>query len=173
MNLEAMIRTTRNRLLSLAHRLAFLAPALIRVTVGVVFIQTGWGKLHDLSKVTAFFGELGIPAPGFNAALAAGTEFFGGLLILAGLGARLVALPMAFTMVIAILTAKRSSIDGFASLLGFEEWSYLVMFLVIAIAGPGALSLDALIARLMNRASSAATLPKPLARPRSANALNG
>ena len=59
--------------------------------------------------------------------------------MLLGLGARLAALPMAFTMLVAILTAKRDrGIDGFQTLLGFEEWSYLIMFLTIALIGPGA-----------------------------------
>ena len=78
----------------------------------------------------------------------AGTEFFGGLLVLLGLGTRLVSLPLAFTMVVAILTAKRPNIDGLTTLVGFEEWSYLVMFIWIALAGAGPLSLDALIRRV-------------------------
>jgi hypothetical protein len=40
-----------------------------------------------------------------------------------------------------------------------------VMFLAIAIGGPGALSLDALIARRLFRAKNEGTLPKPLLRP--------
>ena len=109
---------------------------------------TGWGKLHSIPDVTSFFTDLHIPAPGFHARLVAGTEFFGGLLVLVGLGTRLVSLPLAFTMVIAILTAKRPNIDGLTTLVGFEEWSYLVMFLWIALAGAGPLSLDALIGRV-------------------------
>jgi hypothetical protein len=53
-------------------------------------------------------------------------EFFGGILVLVGLGTRLVSLPLAFTMVIAILTAKRADITGLTALVGLEEWSYLV-----------------------------------------------
>ena len=130
-----------------ADKVSFLGPALARLTVGLVFIGTGWGKLHSLPDITAFFTSLGIPMPGFNARLVAGTELFGGLLILVGLGTRLVALPLAFTMVIAILTAKRGDITGVTALVGFEEWSYLVFFLWLALAGAGKLSLDALIGR--------------------------
>jgi len=56
--------------LSAAGRLSWIGPTLARLTLGAVFIGTGWGKLHDLDKVTGFFTELGIPAPGFNALLA-------------------------------------------------------------------------------------------------------
>jgi putative oxidoreductase len=133
-----------DRLCKLAHRLSFLGPTLARLTVGLVFLTTGWGKLHSIPDVTEFFRTLHLPAPGFQARLVAGTEFVGGLLILVGLGTRLVSLPLAFTMVVAILTAKRESIEGLTSLVGFEEWSYLVFFVWLALAGPGPLSLDRL-----------------------------
>jgi len=142
------LESVLHRLRAIADRLAFLGPTLARLTVGLVFIGTGWGKLHSIPDVTSFFTDLHIPAPGFQARLVAGTEFFGGLLVLVGLGTRLVSLPLAFTMVIAILTAKRPNIDGLTTLVGFEEWSYLVMFIWIALAGAGPLSLDALIGRV-------------------------
>jgi putative oxidoreductase len=163
-----MFTTAQNaldRLRRRADQLSFIGPALVRITLGVVFIGTGWGKLNTLPQVTEFFASLHIPAPAFQARLAASTEFFGGILVLVGLGTRLVSLPLAFTMLVAILTAKRADIDGISSLLGFEEWSYLVMFLWLAFAGAGALSLDALVARLRGRPSASATLPKPLLRP--------
>ena len=163
--LTTMIKNALGRLRGFADKSSFMGPTLARLTVGVVFVGTGWGKLHSLPDVTSFFTDLGIPFPAFNARLTAGTEFFGGLLVLLGLCTRLASLPLAFTMVIAILTAKRANIDGITSLLGFEEWSYLVFFLWIALAGPGPLSLDALITRLRKRAAE--TLPKPLLRPRS------
>jgi putative oxidoreductase len=141
----------RERLLHLAKRLEPLGPTLARLTLGVVFVQTGWGKLKDLDKVTGFFTELHIPMPHFNAVLAASTEFVGGLCVLLGLMTRLAVLPMAFTMVIAILTAKREQLGGIADLLGFEEWTYIVLFLWLAVSGPGPLSLDGLLAKKLVR----------------------
>jgi putative oxidoreductase len=151
MALVQTLLNLRRRVLSLVAKLAFIAPLLLRVTLGAVFVKTGYDKLSNLGQVTEFFASLGIPMPGFNAALASTTEFVGGILLLIGLATRLAALPMAFTMLIAILTAKRSEIEGITSLLGFEEWSYLVMFLVLALIGAGPLSLDALIARRLDR----------------------
>jgi len=155
----SLIGTVRDRLLTLARRLEPLGPLLARITVGLVFIGTGWGKLHTLPDVTDYFASLGIPAPGLNARVAAATEFFGGILVLVGLGTRLVVLPMSFTMVIAILTAKRADIHGLTDLVGFEEWSYLVLFLWLAVAGAGPLSLDRLVAprleRLLGKKSAA------------------
>src|SRR6266567_4475729 len=114
--ISAKIDSVLRRLRGLADKLGFVGPTLARVTVGLVFVGTGWGKLHSIPDVTSFFTDLHIPAPGFHARLVAGTEFFGGLLVLVGLGTRLVSLPLAFTMVIAILTAKRPNIDGLTAL---------------------------------------------------------
>jgi putative oxidoreductase len=144
------------RLRRVADKVAFLGPALARLTVGVVFIQTGWGKLHSLADVTDFFASLHIPAPAFQARLAAGTEFVGGILVLAGLATRLASLPLAFTMVVAIITAKRGDVTGIPALLGLEEWSYLVFFLWLALAGAGPLSLDGLWARLRGKPAASA-----------------
>lgn len=151
MSTDSLIRTLPGRALKVADKLGFLAPALIRLTVGLVFIRTGWGKLHSLDQVTEFFAGLHIPLPAFNAHLVAATELVGGALILVGLGARLVALPLAFTMVIAIITARLGDVGGPIDLVGLEEWSYLVMFLAVAIAGPGALSVDALLIRRLKQ----------------------
>jgi putative oxidoreductase len=161
--LTTLVRNTVARLSAVADKLAFVGPALARLTVGLVFIGTGWGKLHSLGDVTDFFASLHIPAPGFNARLAASTEFFGGILVLIGLGTRLVSLPLAFTMVVAILTAKRADITGLTALVGFEEWSYLVFFVWLAVAGAGPLSLDGLVARF-RRPQTGASHPKPLLR---------
>jgi len=142
MSAPASIVRLRDRLLVIEQKLGWFPPLLARVSVGLVFLQTGWGKLQDLDKVTSFFAELHIPAPAFQARLVAGTEFIGGALLIVGLLSRLAALPLAFSMVVAILTAKRDSIDGLGTLFGFEEFTYIVVFLWIAISGPGLVSLD-------------------------------
>jgi putative oxidoreductase len=137
-----MFSRARSRFLSLADRLSFLGPTLARLTLGVVFMGTGWGKLHNLEKVTGFFTELGIPAPGFSAVLASSAELICGALLLCGLLSRLAAIPLIVVMTVAILTAKIDNLHGISDLLGFEEWTYIVLALWIAVAGPGPLSLD-------------------------------
>ena len=140
------ISRAQSRFLSVAGRLSFLGPTLARLTLGVVFVGTGWGKLHGLEKVTEFFSELGIPAPGFNAVLASSAELICGALLLVGLLSRLAAIPLIVVMSVAILTAKIDNLHGVSDLLGFEEWTYIVLLLWIAVAGPGPLSLDRVFA---------------------------
>jgi putative oxidoreductase len=141
----AMLRKLTEYVDKLTEKGAWAGPLLARITVGVVFAGTGWGKLHSLPDVTKFFTDLGLPWPGFQAGLVATTEFVGGVLLLVGLLTRLAAAPLAVTMVVAILTAKRSEIDGLSALLGLEEFLYLAVFVWLMLAGPGALSLDRLL----------------------------
>jgi putative oxidoreductase len=139
--MDAVLRI-RRFILSAAERLSWLPPTLARVAIGVVFVGTGWGKLHNLDKITGFFAELGIPAPGFNAVLASSAELVCGALILVGLLTRLASLPLIVVMAVAILTAKRGEIGGLSDLLGFVETLYIVLLAWLATAGPGPLSLD-------------------------------
>jgi putative oxidoreductase len=142
----------RERLLAMVAKVSWLGPLLGRLTLGLVFIGTGWGKLHSLDKVTAFFTDLHLPAPHFQAILVACTEFFGGLALLLGLFTRLAALPLAVTMVVAILTAKLDDVHGLISLASLDEFAYLAMLLWLALVGPGAASIDHLAAvRLKSR----------------------
>jgi putative oxidoreductase len=131
--------------LALAKRLDSVALLVARLTVGVLFVSTGWGKVHNLAKVIEYFGELHIPAPAFNARLASWTELVGGTLLVVGLASRLAALPLMVTMTVAILTAKLGEIHGLPDLFGEVEWTYLVLLFVIVVFGPGKVSLDALV----------------------------
>src|SRR5579863_5287593 len=134
--------------LSVTRALDGVVPLVARLTLGVTFVGTGWGKLQHLEKVTAFFTELGLPAPHFQAMLVGTTELVGGALLLAGFASRLASLPLAFTMVVAILTAKRADIAGVSDLFGLLEWTYLVLLGWLALNGPGRFSLDGLRAVL-------------------------
>jgi len=155
MNLAAL----RTRALAALDRFSWVGPLALRLSLGAVFLGTGWGKLHNLGQVTGFFTELGIPFPAVQAAMVSGIELVGGTLILLGLFTRVAALPLMATMAVAILTAKRPEIDGIRSLLAFEEFTYLAGFLWLFVAGAGKASLDALLFGRKNG------LPRPLLRP--------
>ena len=127
---------------SIARYLTWLAPLFARITVGWVFLWSGWGKLSDLPTVTQNFIGWGIPLPQLLAPFVSGVEFFGGLFLLAGLFSRISAGALGVTMIVAIASAKWPDVDSLETLLGFDEFEYLALFLWIAIAGPGPLSID-------------------------------
>lgn len=126
----------------IAGYLTWLAPLFARITVGWVFLLSGWGKLHALPQVTENFVGWGIPAPHLLAAFVSGVEFFGGLFLLIGLLTRISAGALGITMIVAIRSAKWADVDSLETLLGFDETEYLALFLWLAIAGAGAVSVD-------------------------------
>ena len=81
----------------------------LRLYWGWSFFLTGKGKLLNLDRTTDFFTELHLPLPKLNAIMAGSTECFGGLLLLLGLFARPVAVPLTFTMIVAYATADREA----------------------------------------------------------------
>lgn len=132
----------------IASYLTWLGPLAVRITVGWVFLWSGWEKLQILPRMVDNFASWGIPAPQILAPFVSGVEFVGGLLLLVGLLTRFAAVPMMIVMVVAIVSAKADQIDSLETFLGFDEVSYFVMFAWLAIAGPGPVSLDHVILRL-------------------------
>ena len=142
---------------SVAHHLTWLAPLFARITVGWVFMWSGLGKLQNLPQVTENFAGWGIPLPHVLAPFVSGVEFFGGLFLLAGLLTRISAGALAITMIVAIRSAKWADVDSLETLLGFDEFEYLALFLWLAIAGAGALSLDHVLERWHRGAGTASS----------------
>src|ERR1700740_718361 len=77
----------------------------VRLYWGWQFMQTGWGKLSDINKAVGFFTAVAIPAPALNAWFVSGLEVGGGLLLIVGLGSRLIALPLVIDMIVAYIVA--------------------------------------------------------------------
>jgi putative oxidoreductase len=133
--------------------LAFLPPLLTRLVIGHAFYETGAGKIENFANTVAFFTDLGIPMPELNAAFVSRLEFYGGIALILGLLTRFFAAGLLSTMVVAILTADRADFLEAWSGTGEKGLTDVVpvvygMFLVwLVIAGPGKLSLDALVAR--------------------------
>ncbi len=137
----------RARALHEIERVDWFAPLLGRLAVGLLFVSTGWGKVHDLPKVTHFFQTLGIPAPGLNAVVVSYSELLCGSALVFGLLTRLATIPLIVSMCVAILTARRPDLHGVFDLVGFDEFTYLVVLVMIAILGPGQVSLDNVLVR--------------------------
>jgi putative oxidoreductase len=121
---------------------------LLRLVLGAVGVAHGGQKLFALfggqgaGAFADYLATLGVPAPQVSARLAGAAEFFGGILLAAGLFTRAAAIPFAFTMGVAIWTVHRHAF--FAQNTGMEFPLTLgVAALALALTGPGRLSLDA------------------------------
>jgi putative oxidoreductase len=119
---------------------------LVRLYWGWQFMQSGWGKLNHLDKVTSFFTDLGIPAPGLNAAFVSSLELFGGMLLFVGLASRPIALIMTINMIVAYITADREALMAIISdpgkFYGATPYTFLFACLMVLIFGPGKYSID-------------------------------
>jgi len=134
--------------LAIARFLSPLAPLLTRLVIGVGFVLTGRGKLEHFDRTVSFFTDLQIPFPAANAAFVSRLEFYGGMFLVAGLLTRLIALGLASSMVVALLTADRAEfvkallLRGDAGLTDVASFVFLLFLLWLVLFGPGPLSLD-------------------------------
>src|SRR5271165_958298 len=121
----------------------------VRLYWGWQFAVDGWGKLHNLPRVTEYFASLGLPAPGPTALFISILELVGGVLLALGLGSRFIALLLTANMTVAYITGDREALlsifsdpDKFSAAAPF---TYLMASLIVLIFGPGRFSLDWLI----------------------------
>jgi putative oxidoreductase len=137
-------------------RVAGVGTALLRAVVGLVFAAHGAQKLfvYGLDGVAGAFGEMGVPLAAVAGPLVTFVELLGGLALLAGLATRWVAVPLAFTMLVAMLLVHLPA--GFFAPNGIEFTLTLFAASVsLVLTGPGAFSLDGLLARRSPQPSAA------------------
>ena len=123
----------------------------VRLYWGWQLTQSGWGKLHNLPKVAEFFTSLNLPMPAQTAVFISCVEFFGGILLILGLLARLNALVLTVNMLTAYVTADREALLSFLSdpdkFSAAAPYVFLIASVIILIFGPGYFSLDTLLLR--------------------------
>ncbi len=143
------------RLIAVGNALRSPVLLAIRLFWGWQFFLTGKGKLMDLAKPTQFFESLGIPFPHAQAILAACTECFGGLLLLVGLASRLISVPLMILLTVAYCTADIDRVHAIFTdpdkFVTADEFLFLFAVVIVFVCGPGAFSLDALLAKYFKR----------------------
>jgi len=115
--------------------------AVLRIVVGIVFAMHGWQKIHvfHLAGVTGMLSHLGIPLPGFFAAVLITVELIGGLLLITGLATRIPAVLLAIDMLVAIITVHMK--HGFFVPAGIElPFTLLGAVICLAMSGGGSFS---------------------------------
>lgn len=102
-----------------------IALLALRLILATVFIFHGSQKLfgwfggYGLTSTGQYMESIGIPFGTASAFLAASTEFFGGILLLAGVLIPFVTIPMVFTMLVASFVAHGG---GFSAQTGGMEY---------------------------------------------------
>jgi putative oxidoreductase len=123
----------------------------VRLYWGWQLVESGWGKLHNLDKVTEFFTSLGLPMPGPTAVFISSLEFFGGMLLALGLFSRLISLMLTVNLITAYITADREALSSIFSdpdkFMAAAPFTFLFASLLVLIFGPGKVAVDTLLAR--------------------------
>jgi len=136
---------------------------IMRLMVGGVFLSEGILKFVYTNQGVGRFTKLGIPAPELTATFVGTLEIVGGILLMAGLFTRVIAIPFIIEMVVAILTTKIALYLGTSPLplppalpkVGFwavmhetrSDYAQILTSIFLLVAGPGPWSLDALMHR--------------------------
>lgn len=124
---------------------------IFRLYWGYQFFQAGLHKFQNISATAQSFSDLHIWMPAVNAYLVASIETAGGLLLMAGLYARLAALPLTIILIVAYFTAHHTAIENILidpkNFLDQSPWNFLVTTLLVLGFGPGIFSIDALLNR--------------------------
>lgn len=151
----ALLQKLYGWLIAVGNALRSPVLLVIRLFWGWQFFLTGKGKLMDLSKPTQYFESLGIPFPHAQAILAASAECFGGLLLLLGLASRLISIPLLILLTVAYCTADIDRVRTIFSdpdkFVTADEFLFLFAVVIVFVFGPGAFSLDALLAKYFKR----------------------
>ncbi|MBD3637379.1 MAG: DoxX family protein [Crocinitomicaceae bacterium] len=122
----------------------------IRLILAYGFYKPAMMKLTKTESVVKFFDSAGIPFPTLNVYLAGITEGLGVILLVLGLGTRIISIPLMITMIVAITVVHWD--NGFkASENGIQIPLYfLIMLFVLLVYGSGKFSVDYLIGKKQN-----------------------
>lgn len=124
------------------HRFEAATVAVARILLSGLFLYEAWFKLANYAQAVGYAKAFGLPAEALPLALL--IEASGGLLVLAGLQTRLAALMLAaFCTATALLFHTRLS-DGGEVLHFGKDLGLAGGFLLLAINGAGAWSIDRL-----------------------------
>ena len=117
----------------------------VRVMAGIILVLAGWGKLTGgIDQFSGGMTQMGVPAAQVLAPLVVAFELVGGLLILAGVGARWLGLIMvAQFLILAFFVQMPSRGFGAARL----DLMMLAAGLMLVLAGAGKASVDEMLAR--------------------------
>jgi putative oxidoreductase len=122
------------------------ALLLLRVWLGSVMIYHGFPKVFtNNAGFVEYLTKFGYPIPSVMAALAAGAEFFGGMLIAIGLLTRPAAMLVLVTMLVAGFIAHGAEPFSKQEL----PLTYAMLSLALFVSGSGAFSVERAIEKKM------------------------
>jgi putative oxidoreductase len=117
----------------------------LRLALGVTFFAHGREKIENPAGFAGFLRQIHVPAPLLNAWLVALLETLGAVLLIVGLGTRVVALGLAFDMLVAVATVRigKAPFTSGAQGSGWDfEFVLLAGSLALVFEGAGRFGID-------------------------------
>lgn len=127
---------------------------ILRLGLGAVFMVHGWAKLKPKGPMggpagfIGFLKQLGVPLPVFFGWVVVLLETAGAVLLILGLGTRLLAAGLVIDMIVAITRVKRGMAkSAFMDPKGGWEFEFalLAQALALVFTGAGSLALDPIV----------------------------
>lgn len=114
-----------------------------RILMPILFITTGWGKITGYAATQQYMEAMGVS--GSLLPLTILLEFGGGLAILFGFLTRTTALITALFTIMTAFLFHSNFADGVNQLMFLKNITISGGYLLLAVFGPGAISLDRLL----------------------------
>ena len=131
---------------------------LLRLMAGGVFFWEGILKFVYVNQGIGRFTKLGMPFPEWTAGFVGSLEIVGGLMLIFGIGTRLIAIPFIVEMIVAILSTKITMYLGTSPIplpssppqVGIwavlheirSEYAQIIICIFLLLNGPGPISTD-------------------------------
>jgi putative oxidoreductase len=129
---------------------------IIRLAWGWELLESGYGHITHIAATVDAFKGWGVPFPELSVHISATTELIGGALIMLGLGARFISIPLIFNFLVAYATASRDEFRNLfkqdpSHIVDDSAFPFLITSLLMLAFGAGRFSLDYLIARFLKK----------------------
>jgi len=130
----------------------------LRLTLGFELAESGFAHLTHIADTVENFKGWGVPLPYPNVLVSGITELGGGSLLILGLATRLIAVPLVFNFIVAIIAAGRGTIAkaftdgghfhlraGWDAITNDTAFPFLALALIMFAFGAGKISIDYLL----------------------------
>lgn len=132
---------------------------ILRVVLGIAFLVGGWSKwAGGIDNLAGFFGSIGIPAATLVAYIVAIVELVGGLFLIVGFLTQITSILLFIDMLGAILFAfllRGAPLIENGRILWEKEAVFAAAAICLALAGPGAWSVDDVVIATRSRTRAA------------------
>ena len=148
----------------LASNLQSFFLLFLRLTIAWQLAESGFGHLMNVQGTAQHFKEWGVPLPVLSVYISGTTELVGGIMLILGFGARLIAVPLLFNFIVAYATASRDNLvqlvfgpkrlEGYDAVINDAAFTMIVLSLAMLAFGAGRVSVDHLIRRRVQKAAA-------------------